>query len=360
MKFLKFQSVEISNGNEKMKKKEICQASIFLFIAVFLIYALVPFFAGSEKALIVLSGSMTPIMLPGDMIIVKSVDSSELKVGDIIAFSPPGSKPNFLVTHRIISTNEGDKPFFHTKGDANNVKDDFKISISNVVGKLIFVIPFVGYLPEAIKHKSIFFLLIILPAFILIMDEIRTLYKYSNPVLARKMEKKHRKLVRRTFNKFYYKKLTALFLINGLIFSGIVMSNLGNNGHVILAKENKVENFGFLPLVYVLTPDDSKQKFAIKPWYGIVCPDNRTQIIAPENTPAKVSSVPYVLPVFWIIALAAINPYIPTVAAIMTYTSFFTLLLFPLWYRKSAIHRHKKKIKMYLLFAQLKRTFQFE
>jgi signal peptidase I len=343
-----------------MKTKEILQVSIFLLTAVFLINALVPFLAGSERALIVLSGSMTPIMLPGDMIIVKSVDPSELKVGDIIAFSPPGSKPNFLVTHRIISTNEGDKRFFHTKGDANNVKDDFKVSVSNVVGKLIFVIPLLGYLPEAVKHKSIFFLLIILPAFILIMDEIKTLYKYSNPVLARKMERKHKKSVQRTVYKFYCKKLAALFLISGLIFSGIIIHNLGNNGHVILAKENIVENSGFLPLVYVLTPDDSKQKFSIKPWYGVVYPDNRAQINAPENTPAKINSVPYILPVFWIIALAAINPYIPTVAAIVIYTSFFTLLLFPLWYRKSAIRRRKKRMKICLLFAQWKRTLQFE
>ena len=81
---------ENSRWNENMKENEILQAAIFLLIAFFLVNALIPFVTGSEKPLIVLSGSMTPMMLPGDMIIVKSVDPNELKVGDVLAFQLPG------------------------------------------------------------------------------------------------------------------------------------------------------------------------------------------------------------------------------------------------------------------------------
>ena len=95
-----------------MKEKEIINVAIILFTSVFLVNALIPFFEGSEKPLIVLSGSMTPIMLHGDLIVVKSVDQNELKVGDVVAFQPPGSKPNTLVTHRIISLEEGKERFF--------------------------------------------------------------------------------------------------------------------------------------------------------------------------------------------------------------------------------------------------------
>ena len=343
-----------------MKEKEIIHVAIVLFTSVFLVNALIPFIEGAEKPLVVLSGSMKPIMLPGDIIVVKSVDQNELKVGDVVAFQPPGSRPNTLVTHRVISLEKGKERLFQTKGDANNVRDDFKVPASNAVGKLIFVIPFVGYLTEISKNKNIFLLMIILPVCLLIIDEVRNLIKYSNPSRAQKIERQQKKSARRTFYFVKGKRLAVFILISGLVFTGIIVHNLGSNGAVILKTENRIENSGFLPLVYVFTPDDPTQKFAIESWYGIVSPANETKVVAPENMPAKISSVPYILPVFWIIGLAAINPYIPAVAAIMAYTSVFTLLLFPLWYRKSAIGRRKKRIRFRRLFAQWKRTLQLE
>jgi signal peptidase len=344
--------MEISGERENMKEKEIIHVAIFLFTLVFLVNALIPFIEGSEKPLIVLSGSMTPIMLPGDIIIVKSINQNELEVGDVVAFQPPGSKPNTLVTHRVISLEEGKECLFQTKGDANNAKDAFKVPVSKEVGKLIFVIPFVGYLTEISKNKNFFFFMIIMPACLLIIDEIRNLVKYSNPSHIRKIENEQKKLIRRTSYTFKVKRLAAFILISGLVFTCIIMHNLGSNGHVILEKENTVKNSGFLPLVYVFTSDDPKQQFAIDSWYGIVSPANATKVVAPENMPAKISSVPYVLPVFWIIALAAINPYIPATATIVAYTSVFTLLFFPLWYRKSVIRRRKKRTRFRRLFAQ--------
>ena len=185
--------METQCGNETMKKKEIFQAAILLLIVLLLVNALIPFLTGSKMPLIVLSGSMTPMMLPGDMIIEKSVDPNELQVGDVIVFHPPDSKPDTLVTHRIISLKEGKERLFQTKGDANNAQDDFKLPASNVVGKLIFVIPFAGYLPEVSKHKNIFLFTVILPAGLIILDEIRTMILYSNPAKARKVEKETKK-----------------------------------------------------------------------------------------------------------------------------------------------------------------------
>ncbi len=165
-----------------MKKKEIFQDAIILLIAVILLNALIPFFTGSQMPLIVLSGSMAPMMLPGDMMIAKSVDPNELQVGDVIVFHPPGSDdPNTLITHRIISLEEEKERMFQTKGDANNAQDDFKVPASNIVGKQSFVISFAGYLPEASKHRNIFLFTIILPAGLIILDEIRNMILYSNP-----------------------------------------------------------------------------------------------------------------------------------------------------------------------------------
>ncbi len=341
-----------------MKEKEIINVAIILFTSVLLVNALIPFIEESERPLIVLSGSMKPIMLPGDLIVVKSVDQNELKVGDVVAFQPPGSKPNTLVTHRIVSLVEGKERLFQTKGDANNAKDDFKVPASNAVGKMIFVVPFVGYLTEISRDKNILFFIIILPVCLLIIDEIRNLIKYSNPSRARKIEREQKKSARRTSYAVKGKRLAAFILISGLAFTGIIINNLGYNGPVILDKENTVENSGFLPLVYVFTSGDSEQRFNIESWYGVVSPANETKVVAPENMPAKISSVPYILPVFWIISLAEIDSYLPAVVGIVVYTSVFTFLLFPMWYTKSVIGRRRKRIRFHRLFAQWKRTLQ--
>jgi signal peptidase I len=340
-----------------MKGKDILQAALVLLIAVFLVNTLTPFFKGTEKPLIVLSGSMVPFFLPGEMVITKSIDPKELKIGDVMIFNRPGGKPDTLITHRIISIEEGENRIFQTKGDANGDQDFFKVPASNAVGKLIFVIPFAGYLPDLTKrYRSVFLLIVILPACLLIFGEIKNVILYSNPARARKVEKERKKAARRTSIVIKGKRLAALILISGLVFAGIVTFNLGENGSVILQSENTVDNPGFLSQVFILTPDNSEQTLSIHPWYGVVPPANKTQVTAPENTPAKISSVPYILPIFWIIMLAGVNPYLPAAVEIAIYTSAFILLLLPLWYRKSTIGGRRKRIRLNRRIAQWKRT----
>ncbi len=342
-----------------MNKKENFQVAIALFIVIFLFKALIPFITGSEKAFIVLSGSMTPLMLPRDMIIVKSVDPNELTVGDILTFRDPGGKPNTYVTHRIIALKEDKELIFKTKGDANNAEDNFNVTASKAVGKLVFVIPFAGYLPEITKNKNIFFFMIILPASLIIIGEIWNIILFNNPQRARKVERERKKTSKRTFYAVKGQRLVALILINGLVFTGIIICNSEENESVILKRENTVENSGFLSMVYVFTPDDPKQTLAIDHWYGVVPKNNETQVIAPENTTVKLNTVPYILPVFWILELTKINPDLPVAAEIVVYTSIFTLVLFPIWYRKSTIRGRRKRIRFHRMFAQWKRTLRF-
>lgn len=339
-----------------MEKKESLQVAIALVIALFLINTLVPLLTGSEKAMVVLSGSMTPIMLPGDLIVVESVNLDELTAGDVIAFMDPGGKDTF-VTHRIVKIErEGEKRIFRTKGDANEEEDFFKVPDSDVVGKLIFVVPFAGYLPEATKNKTVFLLTVIFPSVIIILDEIRTIIEYSNPVRAHKIEHNNIKISRRSYFMIMWKRLIAIVLVSGFIFSGIATISLGETGSMFLHEDNKVENTGFLPSVCVLLPEDSENRLAIEPWYSVIPPNCEIQVIAPEDTHVKISSAPYVLPVFWVISLAEINPYLPVVAEIVLYTSIFTLFMLPLWYRKIVLGRKIKRMRFSRLLMLWKRT----
>jgi len=328
-----------------MGKKEILQIAIVFVTAIFFINALIPLLTGSEKIMVVLSGSMTPIMLAGDMIVVESVNPDELTAGDVIAFQDPGGKDTF-VTHRIIKIEEKDeKRIFRTKGDANEEEDFFKVPDSDVVGKLIFVIPFAGYLPVASKNKTIFLLTVIFPAIIILRDEIRTMIEYSNPVRAHKIEYYKKKVSRRVYFMIKWKRLIAIVLVSGFVFSGIATINLGETGSMFLQGNNKVENSGFLPSICVLLPEDSKNRLVIEPWYAVIPPNCEIQVIAPKNMHVTISSAPYILPVFWVISLAEINPYLPMVAEIVLYTSIFTLFMFPLWYRKIVLGKKIKRMR---------------
>lgn len=90
---------------------------------------------------VVLSGSMEPALSVGDMLVVAPQDSYEVE--DVVVFQTGRS----AVVHRIISINEEG---VITRGDANNTEDE-PIALESIKGKVIIVIPFVGYIVNLIK-----------------------------------------------------------------------------------------------------------------------------------------------------------------------------------------------------------------
>lgn len=90
---------------------------------------------------VVLSGSMEPELSVADMLVVVKEDT--YSVGEIVVFQTGRS----AVVHRIISI-DGD--VIVTQGDANNTPDE-PISYSNIKGKVVAVVPYVGYIINLIK-----------------------------------------------------------------------------------------------------------------------------------------------------------------------------------------------------------------
>ena len=83
------------------------------------------------KPFIVLSGSMEPTIMTGDIVIIKECNVQDLKKEDIIAFRSGSS----VITHRIIDIKtENGQNFFVTKGDNNNTEDRNLVSLSSVEG----------------------------------------------------------------------------------------------------------------------------------------------------------------------------------------------------------------------------------
>ncbi len=96
------------------------------------------------------SGSMEPTYYTGDLVIIKGVKGSDINVGDVIVFKPSGFSEYIL--HRVAAKKfENGKWYFLTKGDNPNTNLYVDtawgwIPEDNVYGKVIYRVPYLGYL----------------------------------------------------------------------------------------------------------------------------------------------------------------------------------------------------------------------
>jgi len=97
------------------------------------------------------TGSMTPAISPGSLVFVRAVAAEKLKVQDIVTFY--SQRSNEIVTHRIVSI-QPEENIYITRGDANNTDDD-PISYENIIGRKMFSLPLVGFLPQIFKDRLI-------------------------------------------------------------------------------------------------------------------------------------------------------------------------------------------------------------
>ena len=91
---------------------------------------------GGMVPLIVLTESMEPEILAGDMIFCKITDPSEIKAGDVISFFDPEGNGTSVVTHRVleVEVDANGALSFRTKGDNNNTEDRLSVPAENLVG----------------------------------------------------------------------------------------------------------------------------------------------------------------------------------------------------------------------------------
>lgn len=89
------------------------------------------------------SQSMDPTIHKGDAVILQKVtDKTELKKGDIVAYS----NGKLIIVHRIVKVNkEKNKLTYTTKGDNNNGNDPRPVSRSQVKGTVKFKIPVIAW-----------------------------------------------------------------------------------------------------------------------------------------------------------------------------------------------------------------------
>ena len=137
----------------------------------------------SWRAYVVQSGSMEPAIKTGAILLTKS--ASTYSAGDVITFSVNGNTDK-LITHRIVEeTQEG----FVTKGDANEENDSWVVKDEEIIGKMAFNAPFVGYLANFVRTPKGFVALVVIPASIIIYEELKNIFKESLKMFKRNKKK---------------------------------------------------------------------------------------------------------------------------------------------------------------------------
>ena len=147
-----------------------------VLLIIFAALLTVPKMLGGDTY-VVMSGSMEPAHKTGSLIYTKkTVSADELQIGDVITFRLNGSSNasdpidvsdtnlKILLFSFVglglgigtafitdISTDDGIY-MFQTKGDANEAPDPNPVHEDNVIGKVMFSIPYLGYAADYVQH----------------------------------------------------------------------------------------------------------------------------------------------------------------------------------------------------------------
>ena len=133
------------------------------------------------------SNSMEPELMVGDIILIKNTDIEQINEGDIISYR--GEKSSYagkIITHKVVSEptfSEDDGVYYlTTAGIREGAHVDPEIKHTQVVGKLLCVVPLLGWVYNFFLtwYGFLLFLLIVLFAFSTEIINIIKILKYHD------------------------------------------------------------------------------------------------------------------------------------------------------------------------------------
>jgi len=155
-------------------------------VALFIIQAF-PSLVGADYSFIVQSASMEPAISTGSIVFVEEVPPGQVdervEEGDVITYSESGGL-QATTTHRVVEKRTGevsDSLSLITKGDANENVDPEPVYRDQVVGVVMFSVPFIGRVVALAGTRFGWFLLVVVPVTLLLMDGLWQIYLAFEP-----------------------------------------------------------------------------------------------------------------------------------------------------------------------------------
>lgn len=129
---------------------------LVLAAAAFLFLAVGPRVLGYQTTTM-LTGSMSPNINPGDVVVTVRIPVAELHVGDVVTYNIPVGDHR-VETHRVTEILSGPDgtAAIRTRGDANNGPDPWTaVLTSQVIDKHVFTIPYAGQAIRAMREPAV-------------------------------------------------------------------------------------------------------------------------------------------------------------------------------------------------------------
>jgi signal peptidase I len=133
--------------------------------------------AFDARPLVVLSGSMEPVLGTGDISVSRSIAPLDARPGDIVTFRDPSNSER-LITHRVRSMHaQGDAVVFVTRGDANNVSERWRVPADGEIGRIVYRIPELGWALNFARTRGLFVLLLGAALALLLVLELAAIWR---------------------------------------------------------------------------------------------------------------------------------------------------------------------------------------
>ena len=132
--------------------------------------AAIPTFFGMDS-FIIDGGSMRPAVPAGALVVSRRVDPALVQAGDIITFRHSTS-PDTPVTHRVVKVlrEQSGTVNLLTKGDANATADPEAVATDLPVSRMVYSLPYAGYVLEFSRTSTGKVALIAVPALLLLLS----------------------------------------------------------------------------------------------------------------------------------------------------------------------------------------------
>lgn len=154
-------------NNMKLKPGNIIFNMLAIITVAAVLFVGFNIFSGA-RGYAVVTDSMAPTLNRGDVVFVKQAEFETLKEGDIVTVCFADGSGFF--THKIVSIDHF-AGAIRTKGDANESEDPQASMSEQIMGRMWYSVPYLGYFSIAVNEMNIITISVILAVVLIIITD---------------------------------------------------------------------------------------------------------------------------------------------------------------------------------------------